>query len=392
LQLPALRKLGTGAAARAGQGWPGRPGSPHSLRQISEQTLFLGSVMFSDLPQVLDKPPLYHYTKADSIMNILTSGSLHARPTWDFQDTDEYVHGLKLIESHLKRLRASGREFDSMPPATQAFIRTHGMDSGRIVDQTLEHIAYEIQNFRKPAFEVYVACTSVHPASAPMARRYGGFVLNFNWALYLLAYACPSNFAISALSRATYDERVFEQFLMCEGFTFGGRVASAQVGKMLAPLDVRSREATTAATAAIFLCMVAPNIKKPEFAYEGEWRLKLARVNHSIPTIFSVPDGSLDLRHALGMTESAELTTNPPGRYPIDLRLWGRMAIERVTAFFPADVLATTDVAVLASVMRETDAYVQRPDLVMGRALDLRDALLRGEAPGLWTPPVSGRP
>jgi hypothetical protein len=328
-----------------------------------------------DIPRIIDKPKFFHYTKPASIINILRSKSLFACPTYKFKDGDEYVHGLRLTKAHLERIRTGRTQLEAMPPRMQEVIKTFGMDARIILDETIAHIAYEIDHVETPRVEIFVTCTSTDGASERMAQEYGGFVLNFNWVLPLLGYAYPKPFSTAMLSRVTYNEAEFEKQIVPQGFIFACPHLRSELDELLASIDVASREAATAATAAVFLCIVAVNIKQPYYSHESEWRLKTVRLNHSAPTIFSLgKDGGYELRRQWGMSETAEFVDTAKGcRYLLDVRFGGRMIIEGIQE--PREVLGAADATEIADAIREVRASYPSPDF-MGPALDVRDLLL----------------
>jgi hypothetical protein len=322
-----------------------------------------------DIRRIINnKPPLFHYTRDDTILSILSNKYIWARPTWNFADTGEYVHGLWLIERFLKRISSSRQEAPAMPAPGLELMASYDIDPRRLVEQTIAHIEYELANPNNPKVEVYVACMSTNSNSKEMASQYGGFVIRFNWMLPLLAYACPRPFTASLLSRVTYDEREFESHIMTQGFTFGLPADDPGVSALLVPMNTTEREASVAATAAVQLSVFAANIKKPKYAYEREWRLKTVRSMHSIPTLFSL-DESINLRKDFRMSEDAAFTTHTPSRYIQDLRCHGKMIIENVAA------LASGPVDRFVELLRQVQEHTRADCL--GPALNLREALLR---------------
>jgi hypothetical protein len=142
-----------------------------------------------NIPMVIDKPQLYHYTRPETIIKVLESKSLWARPTWDFDDTDEYVHGLKVIDSHLKRIVAAHTEGRVLHPATLQLLSSYTLNPRRIFEDAIGHIEYDLANYANPKVEIYVACTTENRESKEMAVTYGGCAIRFNWMLPLLGYA-----------------------------------------------------------------------------------------------------------------------------------------------------------------------------------------------------------
>lgn len=132
------------------------------------------------------------------------------------------------------------------------------------------------------------------------------------------------------------------------------------------------REESIAASLASNLCVFAPNIKRSEYAYEQEWRLKTIRINHSVPTLFSRTE-PLALRRALQMSEDAEFTAppKPEGRYVQDLRLEGRMVIDEISTYAapPIDVASCIELQSRITEASRSAAW--------GPAYDQRDRLLQ---------------
>jgi hypothetical protein len=281
-----------------------------------------------DIPQILDKPTLYHYTFQDSILDVLSARALWARPTWDFPDADEYVFGLKLISAYLKRVHARAWGVQPIPPLTQEMMASYGIDARHVLEQTIAHIEYEVANASKPNLEVYVACVSENKESLEMSRRYGECIIEFGALLPVIGYGYPRPFTAAMLSRVSYDTTEFDSWIMTMGFITLETTDPAHVKKVLDPLNASAREAAMAATTAIALCMHAPNIKKPGFAPEREWRLKTVRSNH-MGTVLYANEGSW-ARELSGTSEDAAFTTHTPPRYIQELTCLGKMNINNV--------------------------------------------------------------
>ncbi len=333
-----------------------------------------------DVPRVINKPQLYHYTRPENIVKVLTSKALWARPTWNFADTDEYVHGLRLIESQLKQISAAHLERRVLPPPALELLTSYNVNPRRIFEDTIAHIEYELANYSKPNVEIYVACTTENSESKEMAAEYGGCAIRFNWMLPLLGYACPKPFHGSMLSRVSYNEQEFTAHIVPQAFVFGMAHLLPQMREFLSGKDHQSREAGIAATVATNLCVFAANLKKPRFAYEREWRLKTFKINHSIPTLYD-PEEVRALRRVLKMSEIAEFTSDPPNRYVLDLRLENRMIIENVAVLASPPI----DVPGFMDFLREVRENLQTG--FWGPAIDQKEELLR-----LWAQPAASKP
>lgn len=104
-----------------------------------------------DLERIIsNKPKLYHYTRDDSLMKILSSQSLLARPTWNFADTEEYVLGLRLIGAQLKYVYSRHSERDELSPSTRTLLDAHEVDSRILLEHAIQNIEYEIVNYDNP--------------------------------------------------------------------------------------------------------------------------------------------------------------------------------------------------------------------------------------------------
>jgi hypothetical protein len=192
-----------------------------------------------DIRRVIDKPQLYHYTRPETIVKVLKSKSLWARPTWDFEDTDEYVHGLRLIDSHLKQIVAAKAERRVLHPATLELLTSYNLNPRGVFEDTIGHIEFELAHHSNPNVAIYVACTSENAEPKEMASTYGCCAIRFNWMLPLLGYACPKPFHGSMLSRVSYDEREFSAHIIPQAFIFGMPELRPQMRAFLSRKDHR---------------------------------------------------------------------------------------------------------------------------------------------------------
>jgi hypothetical protein len=228
-------------------------------------------------------PPLYHYTRRESLQDLLTSKGLLASPTWDFSDTEEYVFGLKVIQDELKKVCGSAA------PRSQfefGFRSAYG-DAAPLLRPVLERcidlLGAEIANYGDPAVKVYVACVTTVPDSQRMVEMYGDCVLAFNFELPWIAYHAPNPFTSTMLSRVTYDEQDLRRRAIPLGLLpapDGENNVRRQANWLLGQTQ-DARIAGVAGWITEKLCLLAPNLIRPEFAYEHEWRLKSAISSYS---------------------------------------------------------------------------------------------------------------
>jgi hypothetical protein len=276
--------------------------------------------MRRDLPPaaavMLRYPPLYHYTSDESVRKILESKSLLARPTWDFPDTDEYVHGLRLALQKLKSSAVYAEMELKIPRPIILLYRRYFRNTRRLISAVVPHIEHEIEHTSDPKIQVYVACATTNGRSAKMAALYGDVVLEFNPMAPLLAYSRPEPFLASMLSFVTYDETWFLDRLvsLCldlrvyvgppESFT------RATVG-----LDDDQVRRMISFWLAESICILAPNIKSSDWAYEDEWRFKSVRSSHSDANSSRHPRAPVDRKAFGGLPQAASYSTHSPPRY-----------------------------------------------------------------------------
>ena len=336
-----------------------------------------------------NKPHLYHYTNPAGLVGILSTRSLWANPTWGFKDKDkeEYVFGLKIIASWLKRVSTTGGERVRLPRSTLAIMDNCGADPCAVLQRTIAHIDYELAHPDDPRVKVYVACVSANapsltdPATLRMLKEYGECVIHFNWALPLIGYAWPRPFVMSMLSWVCYDPRIFELYIpqALDLLVWIHDPESFQKTH-LQPYAKQVREKTLATTLAVLLCNFAANIKQKDFEYEHEWRLKTIAVDHE-GALFT--HGELHwLRGFFRLPEAAEWTSACPRRYIQQLTFHDRMIIYPncgilKKAPIPADFANT-----LRDLQVRVQAIQAKQGAVLGEAAELRELLLRWEREG----------
>lgn len=289
-----------------------------------------------DFLRVIDKPPLFHYTRPESLISILSSGLLWASPTWDFPDTREYVLGLELILRRLEMIYERKLECQELPRSFLLLAARYCIEPSRVLGRIIYHIRHEIANRADPRVRVYVACVTDNNKSYQMAEAYGRCIIQFNWMLPMFSYAVPRPFVSSMLSWVCYEERRFENWIMRMGFEFPFHLSEAVHKAFLDELPAAQRENSIAVTAVILLCSFAANIKEPKYAFEREWRLKTIQSLHTTPTPFA-PMAST-MRKAFGVGEEAEFTEHKEKRYKQEFRFRDRFIVEDVGVLIPPPV------------------------------------------------------
>ena len=224
-------------------------------------------------------PTLYHYTRRESIKELLLSKGLRARPTWAFNDTEEYINGLRVARGQLQRIRKSEKSRTSI--ASQ-FFAAYGNARPPVIavlDNCIDLIGHEVNNCGNPAVKIYVASLSTDCNSEKMLAEYGDCVIRFNFELPTIAYHTPLPFTSSMLSRVSYSETEFRQAVVPLAFCLSAFERPENLKRHKDWLSERTNEQRVIAASAWAterLCLLAPNLKRPEYAYEKEWRLKSA--------------------------------------------------------------------------------------------------------------------
>lgn len=270
-------------------------------------------VIESILNLVRPYPPLFHYTRAESLQALLTSKGLLARPTWDFGDTEEYVYGLRLLREEIDLVLASEVKRSEFAANLTRAYGEFAPDAQAVLGQCLDLLGAEVTNFNNPAVQVYVACVTTDPNSERMAATYGRGVVGFSFELPWVAYHAPHPFTSTMLSRVAYDEQDFRRRAPQLGLSVGlGRPDDVQQQvAWLREQDLPARTRAVAAWTTEGLCLLAPNIKRPNFAFENEWRLKSA-----ISTYATSPHFPRRQAQSRAGYLPAEASSPPmPGRY-----------------------------------------------------------------------------
>jgi hypothetical protein len=225
-------------------------------------------------------PPLYHYTHQHTIQSLLQSGELWGRPTWDFPDTEEYVYGLSVLKEQFEEFRKSAtRDDDVLAAAIREAYGDMAPPFATLIDKVIDNLQHEITNYQSPSVKVYVASLTTDAHSTEMKKDYGDCVVGFSFELPWVAYHAPTPFTSTMLSRVTYDEQEFR--LVAPSLALHPQVSEMpDIERRLVWLrdqaDVDSRTTAFAGWITEELCLVAPNLKRPIFAIEKEWRLKSA--------------------------------------------------------------------------------------------------------------------
>jgi hypothetical protein len=333
------------------------------------------------IQNVINKPPLFHYTKPEALLSVLDSRSLWASPTWNFPDKREYVLGLELIARRLKDIYSRRLEMQEFPHSLLSLLAEYRVNPRRLLELTIAHVDYEWANYDNPKVQVYVACVTENGKSEDMAAAYGNCVIKFNWLLPVLAYAFPSPFTFSMLSFVTYDPLRFEQWIMTMGFDISQHLSEFHVREFLDPLDVQEREVSLALTVAILLCSFATNIKEPKYQIEQEWRMKTIRSLHSTPTPFT-QDYSRWRTDFFGLSDrAAPFAADPPGRYIQELSIRGRFIVEDVAIYLAPPV--SKDAAEKAQALLAQVDALRRTGAFAGPMTELRDLFLKGARDGV---------
>ncbi len=232
-------------------------------------------------------PDLYHYVREASLKTLLESKGLLACPTWQFRDAEEYVLGLKIVREELlsarkterERVALAGRLFDLYGDARPPVVP--------LLDRVIDMITMEVKNSSSPSVQVYVASLTTDGGSERMARAYGPLVLGFAFELPSIAYHAPEPFTSSKLSRVTYDEIEFRTVVL--DLMFSPCEDDHDLRSQRDWLREQSASVRIDAVAAWCIeagCLLAPNLKRPEFKFEREWRLESAISAHAASVAF----------------------------------------------------------------------------------------------------------
>ncbi|HSV71379.1 MAG TPA: DUF2971 domain-containing protein [Methylibium sp.] len=286
-------------------------------------------------------PPLFHYTRVGSLKALLESKALLARPIWDFADTAEYVHGIRLIRDHLVKARSLERRRMKIARLLQELYGRVRPNVLQVLDRTIDNLTYEFDHVDNPRVKTYVACFTQNPASERMWRQYGECIIHFNFMLPVLAYSAPSPFTSAMLSHVTYDEREFIDAIPEQGFRLEHPEAIPRQLEVLDSAGAAFRSELIANWVTERLCLFAPNIKRAEFAFEREWRLKSAISTYSAdPALSRYPCQPV----FPGLPETATFLGPGMSRY-----------VHRLTL---ADKFISQEIAIVANDAQDLSAWV----------------------------------
>ncbi len=286
-------------------------------------------------------PQLAHYTWPDSIMAILETKSLYCNPTWNFIDTEEYELGLKLISETLKKSLSNSTESLELSSESQIIFSKYFGDHRGVVTHVIDLIDYEISNIQNPHVKVYVTCFSEDLDSQQMRADYGGFVIHFNQLINIFADLYPKPFSTSMISRVSYDENEFRSWI--KKYTLNHELSSDSGidPTCLSSLDQGDRTIEFGTYLAEGLCKFAPNIKKPKYEYEREWRLKsiISEYNYKTDLHPRIKDG----RRIYAYKPDATPTEDDPPKYFKKLEADGKFLAQTI-GIPPGDVDKATEV------------------------------------------------
>jgi hypothetical protein len=224
-------------------------------------------------------PNLYHYTHCESLKALLESRELWATPTWKFPDMQEYILGLKILREEVLAVRGSGDAYAAFRLNLGKTYDNVAPDANKVLDTVVDMLRYEIENYGNPSVEVYVSSLSTDPKSERMCIEYGDCVVEFSFELPWMAYHAPEPFTSTMLSRVTYDETEFRRRAPGLGLDVSNNPLNdteSQSDWLRTQESRGDREAAVAGWITEELCLLAPNLKRAEFAFENEWRLKSA--------------------------------------------------------------------------------------------------------------------
>lgn len=238
---------------------------------------------------------LAHITKEENLKLILNSKSLLARPTWDFNDDQEYILGLNLILAALKNLDDKNYEdikrgldkcsSSFMPPLPLTSFSTKEVKL--VFLYIIQNIEFEIRHSANPQVKIYTTSlislkSATRNNTKKMIRDYGNCIIHFNSILSLLAYSNPKPLTSSMISRVTYNEYEFKMFIK-NFFNFNPNfLLSDKVLWVIFSLpDPEWRLKSLCDWVTERLCLFASNIKSTNYSYENEWRIKSVISNFS---------------------------------------------------------------------------------------------------------------
>lgn len=274
-------------------------------------------------------PPLFHFANEVGAEKIIETKSLLARNILDFneEDQEEYKHGIRLIRENLSKQILIVDQWQFRPPNFD-YLNKIGVEIPTIfarIDELISNELDRVENGRAPRTSVYVACLSQNPDNLGMAKKYGRYRIEFGPLIPVIAYATTLDAHASMLTRVTYDEHEFnfQVFRMC---TTGAPYLEIQ--ERVAEIDVADRSEFVAEALAADLMVAAANVKRPEYNFECEWRLKTyfvkdLRWNHGAAS--GHPN-----RGKLWLNPTSEFTDHTPPRLIQRLRIFDKGIINMV--------------------------------------------------------------
>ncbi len=280
---------------------------------------------------ICKKPQLFHYTCVETAMKLLRSKSLLLQPIWNYVDTGEYILGLNLISQRLKGSLIKKSNPLQIQPNVKKLLDENCGGLTKVIEQVIDQIDYEIANLQKPRVEVYVACFSKNPCSVEMVKNYGQVIIRFNPLLHLFAYENPSPFSASMISRVTYNEQEFQNFVVDMGINFPLGQDTQFFESEIEALLPEQRTEDISTYISEHLCMFAPNIKRPKFSYEEEWRLKSVVSNHKYSADFYSPSREGD--KSSPFPTYAKPTKDKPTRYFHELTFKDKFISQEIMIF-----------------------------------------------------------
>lgn len=279
---------------------------------------------------ICNKPQLFHYTRAETAMDLLKSKSLLVQPISNFVDKDEYLVGLKLISQKLKDSVIKKSNPLQIDQEVRQIFEKYCGGTIKVIGQVIDHIDYEIRNMQSPMVEVYVACFSTNPSSVDMLKNYGKVIIRFHPLLHLFAYNIPQPFSASMISRVTYDEHEFQSHVVdMINSSIGHKTHYIQ--SILSPLSPDDCTEDMSAFISEQLCTFAPNIKKPKFSIENEWRLKSIITKHKYRAQF-YPSNQKNPESS-PFPVSAKATGETPTRYFHELTFEDKFMSQEIMIF-----------------------------------------------------------
>lgn len=234
---------------------------------------------------------MYHYTKPETANLIVKQATLNLTPIQDFhgkaegKDDNEYRRGLSVIEGTLRAAITDRRRLDQFTYLVLRdfkYLPARAISATRLLADVCDRLNAELASIDTPLVQVYVASLTPSGNSDYMREAYGKGIVRFGRELPCLAYATPSPFTQSMLTRVSYGDDELRAFSLSPSMSFTPAYLRAYIDEVglerikvrwcaLEPTQFRSAMADLIAEQ---YCVVAPNIKMSSFRQESEWRLK----------------------------------------------------------------------------------------------------------------------